>query len=126
MELVKIFIAGGVFCMFGEVLWAKTGLGVVKTLMVCIAAGVALDVAGILGPVIGFGQEGFTVTIYGAGASIFDGVMGSVRDHGLSGIIRLTNFYFLRFSGLIVCTMAMAAVLGFLFPGPGGNSISSG
>ena len=85
MELVKIFIAGGVFCMFGEVLWAKTGLGVVKTLMVCIAAGVALDVAGILGPVIGFGQEGFTVTIYGAGASIFDGVMGSVRDHGHGG-----------------------------------------
>ena len=121
MELVKIFIAGGVFCMFGEVLWAKTGLGVVKTLMVCIAAGVALDVAGILGPVIGFGQEGFTVTIYGAGASIFDGVMGSVRDHGLSGIIRLTNFYFLRFSGLIVCTMAMAAVLGFLFPGTRGK-----
>ena len=40
MELVKIFIAGGVFCMFGEILWAKTGLGVVKTLMVCIAAGV--------------------------------------------------------------------------------------
>ena len=121
MELVKIFIAGGVFCMFGEILWAKTGLGVVKTLMVCIAAGVALDVAGILGPVIGFGQEGFTVTIYGAGASIFDGVMGSVRDHGLSGIIRLTNFYFLRFSGLIVCTMAMAAVLGFLFPGTKGK-----
>jgi stage V sporulation protein AE len=121
MELVKIFIAGGVFCMFGEVLWAKTGLGVVKTLMVCIAAGVALDVAGILGPVIGFGQEGFTVTIYGAGASIFDGVMGSVRDHGLSGIIRLTNFYFLRFSGLIVCTMVMAAVLGFLFPGTRGK-----
>ena len=26
--------------MFGEILWAKTGLGVVKTLMVCIAAGV--------------------------------------------------------------------------------------
>ena len=77
--------------------------------------------AGILGPVIGFGQEGFTVTIYGAGASIFDGVMGSVRDHGLSGIIRLTNFYFLRFSGLIVCTMAMAAVLGFLFPGTRGK-----
>jgi len=121
MELVKIFIAGGVFCMFGEVLWAKTGLGVVKTLMVCIAAGGALDVARILGPVIGFGQEGFTVTIYGAGASIFDGVMGSVRDHGLSGIIRLTNFYFLRFSGLIVCTMAMAAVLGFLFPGTRGK-----
>ena len=115
MELVKIFIAGGVFCMFGEILWAKTGLGVVKTLMVCIAAGVALDVAGVLGPVIGFGQEGVTVTIYGAG------VMGSVRDHGLSGIIRLTNFYFLRFSGLIVCTMAMAAVLGFLFPGTRGK-----
>ncbi len=36
MELVKIFIAGGVFCMFGEILWAKTGLGVVKTLMVCM------------------------------------------------------------------------------------------
>lgn len=81
MELVKIFIAGGVFCMFGEILWAKTGLGVVKTLMVCIAAGVALDVAGILGPVIGFGQEGFTVTIYGAGASIFDGVMGLSLIH---------------------------------------------
>ena len=96
----------------------KEGMGAGR---VCIAAGVALDVAGILGPVIGFGQEGFTVTIYGAGASIFDGVMGSVRDHGLSGIIRLTNFYFLRFSGLIVCTMAMAAVLGFLFPGTRGK-----
>ena len=32
--------------------------------MVCIAAGVALDVAGILGPVIGFGQEGFTAVSY--------------------------------------------------------------
>ena len=86
MELVKIFIAGGVFCMFGEVLWAKTGLGVVKTLMVCIAAGVALDVAGILGPVIGFGQEGFTVTIYGAGASIFDGVMGASGTMACRGL----------------------------------------
>lgn len=116
MELVKIFIAGGLFCMFGEIVWAKTGLGVVKTLIVCIAAGVVLDVAGILGPIIGFGQEGFTVTIYGAGASIFDGVMGSVKDHGLTGVIRLTNFYFLRFAGLIACTMTMAAVLGFLYP----------
>lgn len=126
MELVKIFIAGGVFCMFGEVLWAKTGLGVVKTLMVCIAAGVALDVAGILGPVIGFGQEGFTVTIYGAGASIFDGVMGSVRDHGLSGIIRLTNFYFLRFPGLSCVPWPWRPYWDSCFPGPGGNSISSG
>ena len=40
------------------------------------------------------GRKGFTVTIYGAGASTFDGVMGSVRDHGLSGIIRLTNVLF--------------------------------
>lgn len=116
MELVKILIAGGLFCLFGEILWANTKLGVVKTLIACIVAGVLLDVAGVLGPVIGFGQEGFTVTIYGAGASIFDGVMGSIRDHGLSGVIRLTNFYFLRFAGLILCTMAMAAALGFLYP----------
>ena len=66
-------------------------------------------------------RKGLPLRFYGAGASIFDGVMGSVRDHGLSGIIRLTNFYFLRFSGLIVCTMAMAAVLGFLFPGTRGK-----
>ena len=86
MELVKIFIAGGVFCMFGEILWAKTGLGVVKTLMGCIAAGVALDVAGILGPVIGFGQEGFTVTIYGAGPPFLTeswGASGTMACRGL-------------------------------------------
>ena len=72
------------------------------------------------------GRKGLPVTIYGAGASIFDGVMGSVRDHGLSGIIRLTNFYFLRFSGLIVCTMPWRPYWDSCFPGPGGNSISSG
>lgn len=114
MELVKIFITGGLFCLFGEILWANTKLGVVKTLIVCIAAGVVLDAAGILGPIIGFGQEGFTVTIYGAGASIFDGVLGSIKDHGLTGVIRLTHFYFLRFAGLILCTMGMAVLLGFL------------
>lgn len=117
MDLVKILAAGGLFCLFGEILWANTKLGVVKTLIVCIVAGVLLDVAGVLGPVIGFSQEGFTVTIYGAGASIFDGVAGSMRDHGLSGVIRLTNFYFLRFAGLIFCTMTMAVVLGFVYPG---------
>lgn len=116
MELVKIFIAGGLFCLFGEILWARTNLGVVKTLIVCIAAGVVLDVAVVLGPIIGFGQEGFTVTIYGAGASIFDGVIGSMKDHGLSGFILLTDFYILRFAGLISCTMTMAAILGFLYP----------
>ncbi len=116
MEMVKIFIAGGLFCLFGEILWARTGLGVVKTLIVCIAAGVVLDAAGVLGPIIGFGQEGFTVTIYGAGASIFDGVIGSMKAHGLLGAVLLTDFYFLRFAGLILCTMTVAAVLGFLYP----------
>ena len=116
MELIRILIAGGLFCLFGEILWANTRLGVLKTLIVCIVAGVLLDVTGILGPLIGFGQEGFTVTIYGAGASIFDGVMGSIREYGLLGVIRLTNFYFLRFAGLILCTMTMAVVFGFLYP----------
>lgn len=114
--MIQIFAAGGLFCLLGEILWAKTRLGVVKTLILCIIAGVLLDVAGVLGPVIGFGQEGFTVTIYGAGASIYDGVLGSLRDNGLWGLIRLTNFYFLRFGGLIVCTMTMAVLAGFLYP----------
>ncbi|MDO5417348.1 MAG: SpoVA/SpoVAEb family sporulation membrane protein [Lachnospiraceae bacterium] len=115
MKLISIFLAGGLFCLFGEILWAKTKLGVVKTLIVCILAGVLLDVAGVLGPIIGFGQEGFTVTIYDAGASIYDGVLGSIRDNGLSGVIKLTNFFFLRFAGLIACTMTMAVIFGFLW-----------
>lgn len=116
MKLVQIFVAGGLFCLFGEIVWAKTRLGVLKTLIICIMAGVLLDAVGAVGPVIGFGQEGFTVTIYGAGASVYDGILGSLKDNGLWGVLRLTNFYFLRFAGLIGCTVAMAVLLGFMYP----------
>lgn len=117
MKLVQIFVAGGLFCLFGEFLWARTKLGIRNTLIICIMTGVLLDAAGVLGGIIGLGQEGFTVTIYGAGASIYDGVMGSLKDNGIQGVVQLTNFYFLRFAALIACTVVMAAALGFLHPG---------
>ena len=105
---------GGLLSFLGQLILSNTRLGPVKSLILCILAGVVLDVSGLLGPLIGFGQEGILVTILGAGAAIYDGVLGSVADNGLMGVIKLTNFYFLRFAALIAATMLTALLCGFL------------
>ena len=57
----------------------------------------------------------------------FDGVMGSVRGPWPVGDYTSDELLFSQvFRAYRYCTMAMAAVLGFLFPGTRGNSISSG
>lgn len=82
---VKVFLAGGVLCLIGELLTMLTKLTPARILVCYILAGVVLSAVGLYGPFAAFAGAGATVPLTGFGHALCQGVLFSVQESGIIG-----------------------------------------
>ena len=107
LELLKVFLTGGVICAIGQILIDKTKLTPARILVIFVTMGVILTFFKIYPTVVEFGKAGATVPISGFGYLLAKGVMQAVDEMGFLGIF---------IGGVKACSAGIAAatVFGFL------------
>ena len=87
MEYLNSFIFGGLLCLIGQILIAKTKLTPARILTGYVVAGVVLYAAGLYEPFCDLAKSGATVPLTGFGASLAKGVEKAIAEKGFLGII---------------------------------------
>ena len=107
MDYLKAFIVGGVLCVIGQVLIARTRLTPARILVGYVVAGAILTLIGVYEPLVQFAGAGATVPLTGFGYCLANGVKEAVEKQGFLGI----------FTGGLTATaggIAVAILCGFL------------
>ena len=86
MDYLKAFVAGGLFCVVGQILIDKTKLTPARILVSYVVAGVLLGALGIYEKITEFAGAGATVPLTGFGALLAKGVKQAVDQKGFLGI----------------------------------------
>ncbi len=87
MEYVKAFVVGGLICVIGQILIDKTKLTPARILVLFVTLGVALTAVGLYEPLVNFAGAGATVPLTGFGYTMAKGILESVKEKGLLGIL---------------------------------------
>ena len=87
MDYLKAFLAGGLFCVVGQVLIDKTKLTPARILVAYVVSGVVLGAVGVYGPLADWAGAGATVPLTGFGYSLAKGVKEAVAEKGLLGAL---------------------------------------
>ena len=87
LTFVKVFVVGGLFCVVGQLLLAKTMLTTGRILAIFVVAGVVLTAVGLYEPLVEFAEAGATVPLTGFGYSLAKGVERAVGQYGLLGAL---------------------------------------
>ena len=82
---LKAFLVGGLLCVIGELLTAKTKLTPARILVIYILAGVVLSTVGLYGPLVEFAGAGATVPLTGFGHALAQGAIMAVQENGIIG-----------------------------------------
>ncbi|MDL2225863.1 stage V sporulation protein AE [Eubacteriales bacterium OttesenSCG-928-M02] len=82
---LRVFFVGGIICVIGQVLLAKTNMTTGRILALFVVSGVVLTALGLYEPLIQFGRSGATVPLPGFGYSLAKGVETAVAEKGLIG-----------------------------------------
>lgn len=106
LTYLKVFLTGGIICLIGEILIAKTKLTSARILVLFMCLGVILEGLGIYQYVVDFGKAGATVPIIGFGRTLAKGVISEVSKRGLLGIFT---------GGLMATAAGIAASVIFSF-----------
>jgi len=88
MEYIKAFVVGGIICVIGQILIDKTKLTPARILVSFVCLGVFLSLVGIYKPLVEFAQAGATIPITGFGYALYNGVVKSINEEGIIGIIK--------------------------------------
>ena len=87
MDYVKAFLAGGLFCVVGQVLIDKTKLTPARILVGYVVVGVILGGLGLYQPILDFAGAGASVPLCGFGATLAKGVKEAIDESGALGIL---------------------------------------
>ena len=87
MNFVWAFLVGGLICVVGQLLIDLTKLTPARILVLYVVAGVVLSALGWYDPLADFAGAGATVPLIGFGHLLAQGVMDSVAQSGLVGIV---------------------------------------
>ena len=87
LKLLWAFLAGGAFCLIGQVFIDFTKLTPARILTSYVVAGVALGAAGLYKPLVDFAGAGATVPLTGFGYALCEGVRQAVDKYGLIGAL---------------------------------------
>ncbi len=87
IEYLKCFLTGGVLCLIGQILIAKTKLTPARILTGYVVTGVILSGLGIYEYIVDFGGAGATVPLTGFGYCLANGVKDAVHEMGVMGVL---------------------------------------
>ena len=86
LDVVRAFLAGGLFCVIAQILIDKTALSPARILVGYVVAGVVLGAVGLYRPIIEFAGAGAATPLTGFGYNISVGVRKAVEEKGLLGV----------------------------------------
>jgi stage V sporulation protein AE len=101
------FVIGGLFCVFGQLLFDVAKLTPGHTLSLLVVIGAVLDGIGLYEPLIDFAGAGATIPITSFGNSLVHGALQEAEQHGLVGV--LTGMFEVTSSGI-----SAAIIFGFI------------
>ena len=87
MRFVWAFLAGGLFCVLGQLLIDKTKLTPARILVAYVTGGVALGAFGVYDKLIAFAGSGARVPLPGFGNLLAVGTREAVEREGLLGAL---------------------------------------
>ncbi len=87
LPYIKAFVVGGLLCVIGQLLLAKTNLTFAKILVIYVVAGVVLSGFTIYGQLVDYAGAGATVPLTGFGHVLAQGVKTAIDEKGWIGII---------------------------------------
>ncbi len=87
MIFVKAFVIGGLICVIGQILLAKTNLTFARILVIFVVSGVVLSALGLYGPLVDFAGAGATIPLTGFGHTLAQGVKTAIQTDGWVGIL---------------------------------------
>jgi stage V sporulation protein AE len=87
LPYIKAFVVGGLLCVAGQILLAKTSLTFARILVIYVVAGVILSGFEIYGHLIDYAGAGASVPLTGFGHALAQGVKTAVDEKGFMGIL---------------------------------------
>ena len=117
IEFVKIFVVGGLLCLFAQILIDKTKLTPARILVLYVVAGVILGGIGLYEPLVKWAGTGATTPLTGFGYLIAKGVKKAIDEQGILGVFK---------GGLTATAGGITAALVFGFLGALGSSSVGG
>ena len=87
MEYLYTFIIGGLICVIGQLLMDFTKLTPPRILVIFVASGVILQVAGVYELLVQYGGSGATVPLPGFGYALAKGAMEGAASGSFLGAI---------------------------------------
>ena len=85
MIYVKAFVIGGVICVIGQILMAKTKMTSARILVLFVTLGVVLGAIGVYEKIVEFAGAGATIPLTGFGNSLAQGAIKAVKETGWLG-----------------------------------------
>lgn len=85
MDIVRVFVTGGLICVGGQLLLDMTNLTAPRILVLFVVIGGLLTAVGIYEPFAQFAKSGATVPITGFGYNLIKGAILGVQNDGLLG-----------------------------------------
>ncbi len=87
MEIIRVFLTGGLICITGQILMDTTQLTAPRILVLFVVIGGILGGLGWYEPVIDFARNGATVPLPGFGYSLVKGALKGLESDGFLGIL---------------------------------------
>ena len=103
---VKVFLVGGLICMFGELIEIKTKITPARILVIFLMVGAVLGGFGVYNYLVEWAGAGATLPITGFGNSLARGAIEGVKTDGLFGAIG---------GGLIATSAGIAVSIGLSY-----------
>jgi stage V sporulation protein AE len=87
LPYIKAFVVGGLLCVIGQILLAKTNLTFARILVIYVVMGVVLSAFTLYGHLIDYAGAGASIPLTGFGHSLAQGVKTAVDEKGWVGIL---------------------------------------
>lgn len=87
LPYLKAFVVGGLICVIGQLLLAKTNLTSARILVLFVVSGVVLSALGLYGPLVDFAGAGATIPLTGFGHTLAQGAKTAIMEKGWVGIL---------------------------------------